>query len=224
MTMEDRRIILYNFASRSRPDRCRRAIQTIMRLSTQRRYKILLKVDDDDEKKHRYPILQAAHGRTIFGKSQSKVHAINRDIPETGWDIIVNMSDDILFTKQGFDDVIRNHTGPDDFVLFPEPYAARDFNRPKNGLISVVSIMGKEYYRRDGYIYHPSYLRTHCDNEATEVAKIRGRFKQVDIQLFFHEHPAAGYKVGDRLYALEKKTWDFDEAKYFERKENNFHE
>jgi hypothetical protein len=224
----DNRIILFNFASRSRPERLVKAIRNIENLADDQRFSFIIKLDKDDKslqdilmpnpaERYRFMGYPAA-----YGLSTSKIHAINRDIPTTGWDILVNMSDDIVWTKQGFDDIIRTHCGPDDFVLFPEPYADSQVVKGKNERISVVSIMGRKYYERDGYVYHPSYKRTHCDNEATEVARIRGRLKEVEIPIFYHEHPSAGYPVKDEQYMLERQTWAEDSLNYKTRKEAGF--
>lgn len=218
--------ILFNFATRSRPKRFEKAMQNILAHVKSDRFSICVKYDRDDMAMRQWSMFNREYKNTLYyvGDSISKVHAINRDIPTTGWDILVNMSDDIVWTMSGFDNIIREHCGADDFVLFPEPYASKQMNAGRNGLISVVSIMGYEYYKRDGYVYHPSYKRTHCDNEATEVAKLRGRFKQVNQTLFYHEHPAAGYKVRDEQYLLERSTWHEDSLNYKNRKEAGFPE
>lgn len=211
------RVILYNFASRSRPRRFQQTMDNIARMSAGSAHIFAVKLDHDDPLLTRYPDYRSA----FIGHSVSKVHAINRDIPTTGWDILVNISDDIRFTARGFDNIIRQHCGPDDFVLFPEPFASRKENTVE-GIISVMSVIGRAYYERDGYVYHPSYKRTHCDDEATNVAKIRGRYKEVMEDIFYHEHPHAGYKVNDPLYRLQRKTWAADAENYRQRRERGF--
>lgn len=221
--MENKRI-LFNFASRSRPERCESTALNIFTNCLSDNYRILFKFDDDDPRISDYKGMFSGivNSIPIYGTSRDKIHAINRDISAEGWDILVNMSDDIVWTVKGFDNLIRQHCGPDDFVLFPEPYAESQVVKGKNEQISVVSIMGIDYYKRDGYVYYPEYKRTHCDNEATEVARLRGRLKVIDTPIFYHEHPAAGYPVNDDQYKLEKQTWAHDSDLYKRRKEAGF--
>jgi hypothetical protein len=215
------RFILFNLASRSRPERCARAIRSI-RDNARGNYLIRLVLDQDDAKLYQYLTNKDIVASSVIGYSNDKIDAINRGPVGMKFDILVNTSDDIIFTAPGFDDIIRQHCGPDDFCLFPEPFADNQARLHRNERISIVSIMGADYYKRDGYIYHPSYKRTHCDNEATEVARRRGRLKEVEIPIFYHEHPAAGFPVSDDQYKLERETWAADSANYRARKEAGF--
>lgn len=213
--------ILYNLASRSRPDRLRDTISRIKSLAKDHNHTILVKLDVDDPNNYD-DLYHKPNIEIALGKSVSKVHAINRSIHLDGWDILVNVSDDTKFTAQGFDNIIRQHCGEDDFVLFPEPFADGQVVKGKNERISVMSIMGNKYYNRFGYVYHPDYASLFCDNEATQVARILGRLKEVEVNIFYHEHPAAGYKVNDGQYRHTESFWESDKQLYFKRKENNF--
>jgi hypothetical protein len=214
--VSNERIILFNFASRQRPQRFVKALQNIADMC-EGQYEMLIKLDSDDPYLSKYPEVVCN-----LGRSKSKVHAINRGIPKHGWDILINMSDDIVWTVKGFDNIIREHCGNDDFLFIPEPYADSQYVKGKNERIPVVSIMGNQYYNRDGYVYHPSYQRTHCDNEAVIVAEKRGRLRVLEQTLFYHEHPSAGYPVGDKLYGKERITWDQDKRNFEQRKLNGF--
>jgi len=65
-----------------------------------------------------------------------------------------------------------------------------------------MSIIGRKYYKGDGYIYNPEYQSLWCDVEATEVAHMRGKYKYMgdDIILFAHHHPAWGFCLHDEQY------------------------
>jgi hypothetical protein len=217
----ENKTILFNLASRSRPQRYYKVIRNIEKLANGS-YLIIAKIDQDDPKRAEYLALSGGH-TVVISKSQSKVHAINRDIPSDGWDILVNVSDDTLFTVKGFDNVIREYCGADDFCLFPEPFADSQTKKQRKDRLCVMSIIGRDYYKRDGYVYHPSYQRTHCDNEATEVARLRGRYKEVDLPIFVHHHPAAGYRqFRDAQYQLENITWDQDLRNLNKRRAEGF--
>lgn len=213
--------ILYNLASRNRPVRLYKVIDTIHKLSTDDNYTIVIKVDNDDPQASLYTL---DHPRVIWkwGASESKIHAINRDIPGGNWDILVNVSDDTVFTKYGFDAIIRSHCGPDDFLLFPEPFVKTQVTRGWNDYIAVMSVIGRKYYERDGYVYNPAYKSLWCDNEATEVARMRGRCKNIDHDIFYHAHPAAGYPTMDAQYKHTDSFYYEDKATYERRKGEGF--
>jgi hypothetical protein len=213
--------ILYNLASRNRPIRLYKVIDTITKLSADDNYTILVKVDNDDPNASLYTL---DHPRVVWawGTSESKVHAINRDIPTTPWDILVNVSDDTIFMHREFDTIIRHYCGPDDFLLFPEKFMETQIKRGWNERIAIMSIIGREYYDRDGYVYHPAYKSLWCDNEATDVARIRGRCKDVDVPIFYHAHPAAGYPTMDAQYKLTDSFYYTDKAVYEARKGEGF--
>lgn len=205
--------ILYNFATRSRPEKFFKAMENIYGLSESKDFFILAKLDDNDssnyERAKEFP-----YCIVVSGYSKSKIHAINRGIITKGWDILVNMSDDMLFLKKGFDNIIREHCGPDDFVHFPDGHV--------NERLCTMSIMGKDYYDRFGYVYHPDYSSLWCDNEAQEVAKKLGRYKYVPQQIFEHQHPAHGRAQTDKQYKYTESFYWKDKEVYDRRKKMNF--
>lgn len=214
--------ILYNFASRSRPERFFAALDNIREFSISGDYIVLAKLDDDDPSDYS-ALSDYDKVIRVGGFSESKVHAINRGIIPNGWDILVNMSDDMRFTLKGFDEIIRQHCGPDDFVHFPDMDADRQLNSPnKSAAISTMSIMGVDYYRRFGYVYHKDYQSLWCDNEATKVAKLIGRHKYVPITIFEHMHCVWGkaprdlqYQKTEKLFYVDKNVFNKRQAKGF---------
>lgn len=212
--------ILFNFASRSRPEKFKRVCRQIISLCVNHNYEILAKVDIDDEflnQYTKYPFV-----KYVIDMSESKIHAINRDIPSKGWDILVDVSDDFVFIKKGFDNIIRHHCGPDDCVHFPEPFAAKSAKMSFNDNIIIMACMGKDYYKRFGYIYNPVYKSLFCDNELTAVAKITGRYKFINNQIFYHAHPAAGFGKADAQTKFTESFWTEDKNTYEHRKANGF--
>jgi hypothetical protein len=202
--------ILFNFASRSRPDKFNRLVASIYDICTQP-FTILAKVDDDDPTLDRYDLSRVTRAP---GLSTSKIHAINRDIPATGWDIIIDISDDFVFTHPQFDLIIRKHCGPNDCVHFPEKHV--------QDRIIIMAVMGNEYYNRFGYIYNPVYQSLFCDDELTAVAKLNGSYKYVDVPLFYHAHPSFGYGKPDRQTMMTEAFWKQDQRTFNKRKEGGF--
>lgn len=217
--------ILYNFASRSRPDKFMSAIENINSLSRHSDYTILCKIDLDDVE----TLAGIAHRELpnvlfAFGTSLSKVHAINRHIAKVPeWDILVNMSDDMVFLKEGFDlDIIEGFISDDDTfdknlcLHFPDGYA--------NDRLIIMSILGRDYYDRFGYVYHPEYKSLWCDNEQTAVAKSLGVYKFIDKQIFSHEHPAKNPLIQmDEQYRHTESFHTEDFVTFQKRQANNFY-
>ncbi len=228
--MEDKKILL-NFASRSRPERLVSTITNILLNVESPNFIINLKLDLNDQSVRNNwiaKVLDLCDNIEIkWGFSKCKTDAINRNIPLTGWDIIVDVADDItpilndknivndmVFTKKGFDNIIRENVGKDDFVLFTEPYAKSQAKKGKNELISVMQVMGIDYYLRDKHLYNPAFKSLFCDNFSTNLAKLRGRYKLVDIEFYYHAHKAAGYGKGDELLRYTESFWQEDKQTY----------
>lgn len=210
--------ILFNFASRSRPDKFNRLVASIYDICTQP-FTILAKVDDDDPTRSQYDLSRVTHAP---GLSMSKVHAINRSIPPTGWDIIVDISDDFVLTRPGFDMLIREHCGPNDVVHFPEKYAESEVVKGKNESIIIMAIMGNQYYNKFGYIFQPAYSSLFCDNELTRVAQREGAYKRIEEVIFYHAHPAAGYGKQDRQTMITEAFHKQDQRTFKKRLAGGF--
>ena len=179
--------ILYKLATRSRREKAIRAIENIIKFNLKGEFAILLSIDTDDEsmKDFQYDSEAVIIKR---GLSKNKIDAINRDMDiienEYNWDILVNFSDDMEITSMEFSDVLRSvfDTNLDFFLHLPDGH--------QNDRIPTMSIMGKTYYKRFDFIYHPSYQSVWCDNEAMEVAKMLDKWIYLPQHLFTHNHPA----------------------------------
>ena len=209
-------MIIYNFASRSRPDKFFKAIENINTLS-KTDHIIAAKLDIDDKSMHyTHQSFQLPNLKTYWGISKNKIDAINRDIP-AGWDILVNMSDDMVFTNEGFDlDIIEAfHGNYDQFIHFPDGYT--------DDRLCSMSIIGKDYYDRFGYVYHPDYVSLFCDNEAQDVAKELGKYKFINKNIFKHKHPAWCPEIkADAQLIHTQKFYRQDERTYKKRKSCGF--
>lgn len=217
--------ILLNFASRSRPSKFESVIENLMKMITSDKYLIVAKIDTDDPYFMNYMAIIADLPYNIIakpGRSTGKLSAVNRDIPKEGWDIIVDVSDDFVFTKKGFDQIIRDNCGPDDYLHFPEPFVMKQVQRRRNESISVMYCAGKAYFDRTGYVYNPEYRSLFADNEGTAVAKLLGRHKFIDEEIFYHHHPSAGHGKADDQLKYTESFWDIDKLTYNKRKAVNF--
>jgi len=218
--MEANMDIYYNFATRNRPQKMAEAIDTITSLSENNNYSIGLTIDDDDSttlNSHQLSdALQSEKIKVNPGRSSSKVHAINRGMADWSGDIVVNMSDDMRFIKQGFDRVIvRAFQGDtDQFLHFPDGHV--------NQALPTMSIMGRSYYERFNYIYHPDYQSLWCDNEAMDWAQQLGRYQYIDLQIFSHDHPAWTGEPADPLLLHTESFFEADQQTYRRRSQSGF--
>jgi hypothetical protein len=221
--------ILIKYPSRSRPERFFEGLDSITKLVMDKsNYRVICTLDwDDDTMRHQDIATKIAdHPNVIcmYGDSVSKIDAINRDLAEIEleyeWDILLCMSDDMRFIAYGWDQLIREgfqHNCPDldGFLHYPDSTA--------RNMLCTMSIMGRKYFERFGYIYHPSYQSLWCDNEAMEVAQMLGKYWYMGIQLFDHLHPAYQLAAWDEQYLRQQGLWGVDEANYIERKRHNFY-
>ena len=212
--------IYYNFATRSRPAKMMKTINTIRTFSTNQDYTIGITIDDDDSdtlSSREFKELQNQPNIYFnFGKSNSKVHAINRGMADWKGDIIVNVSDDMIFLVPGYDiKIINAFAGDLDlFLHFPDGRV--------NELLPSMSIMGRTYYDRFGFIYHPQYFSLWCDNEAMDVAKKLGKYKYIPERIFDHYHPAWTGEVIDAQLRHTQGYFHIDQQTYIKRSAAGF--
>ncbi len=109
-------VILYKLTSRSRPAKMYKAYKSVVDNAVLN-WVMILSVDTDDSitlNSDEFKQIQWDKRVSIHvGTSKNKVDAINRDVPESGWDILVNLSDDQIITVKSFDTIIAEHCGND---------------------------------------------------------------------------------------------------------------
>jgi hypothetical protein len=219
--------ILIKYATRSRPQWFRKAIANIYdTISDHENFIIMVTCDSDDITMQNPDMIKFMndhdHLTYLFGSTESKVHAINRDMPimnDIDWNILVVMSDDMHFTQFGWDNIIRqrykdNFPEGDAFLHFDDGYV--------KDALATMSIIDRKYYERDNYIYHPIYKSFSCDAEAFFVAKARGRHKYFPEIIASHQHPANMPMPNDELYSKNSLHTPHDTSAYWDRLHNNF--
>jgi len=213
-------MLLYKFATRSRPDKFKAAIDNIAKLSTQP-YHVRISADADDVTMFNFAMMRWIGERPElsirYGTKVSKIEAVNRDmdiLPD--WDIVVGMSDDMEFTVKGFDEQIVTAFGGDydQLIHFPDGYV--------NEKLVTLPIMGRAYYERFGYIYHPDYKSLWSDNEQMLVAQALGKYKYVNASIYRHAHPAWTGAAVDPLLKETQAFYREDEITFNRRKMRGF--
>lgn len=159
--------------------------------------------------------------KVVYGNSDSKIHAINRDIElADDWDIVLLASDDMTPKIKGYDNVIRNKMKE----FYPDTDGILWFNDGHQGnKLNTLSILGKKYYDRFGYIYQPEYKSVWCDNEFMMVGNLLGKQTYFDEVIIEHEHPDWGYGGRDVIHQINTKNESHDRTLFMKRKENNFY-
>lgn len=225
--------ILFKFASRSRNHKFFQGIDNIINnLADRDNFMILASLDVDDEimnnpntiKKITEYVQKYPNQIVVkFGTSKNKIDAINRDVNEIkekfNFDILVNFSDDMEFIQHSFDNVIRNKF----FVHFSDLDGNVHFNDGfTNDTLSTMSIIGRKYYDRFNYIYHPSYISLWCDNEYTQLAKKNNKLLYFEDRIFRHNHPSNVGGFIDEQYIKTESFSEIDRQNYEQRLNNNF--
>ncbi len=217
--------ILYKLISRSRPERFFKTLENLHQMIADKdNFHIVCTLDSDDPTMNndevRAKIDSYSNTTAIWGISRSKIDAFNRDMLDiTGWDIVVAVSDDMIFTVYGFDQIIRegfrcNAPELDALLHYPDQDAQH--------IIPVLYIAGRKYFNRDLFIYNPIYESLFCDNESKEVAELRRKYFYMGIRIVHHLNPAYGHLPRDEQFDRQQNLWGRDEKVYNIRKENNF--
>jgi hypothetical protein len=225
--------ILFKYASRSRNYKFFSGLENIINnLADINNFCILVSLDIDDttmnnsETINRLTEYVKKYPQRIivkYGYSKNKIDAINRDVNEIkekfDFDILVNFSDDMEFIQHSFDNIIRDKF----YVHYQDTDGNIYFNDGFVGdRISTMSIIGRKYYDRFNYIYHPSYVSLWCDNEYTDVAKIHNKIMYFHENIYRHNHPAnVGGFIDDQLVKTESFA-ELDRKNYEQRLINNF--
>lgn len=218
--------ILIKYATRNRPQWFRRAILNIHQTIQSTDFQILVSADRDDISMTNPNMVDFInhHERVkiVYGDSTNKIEAINRDMDKADpWDLLINMSDDMVFCTPGWDNVIKQRM----LDRFPEGDCFLHFNDGYAGdALPTMSIMDRIYYKRDHYIYHPTYKSFSCDAEAMYVAMMRGMHAYFPDLLFKHQHPGNTPMANDETYRVNSLHTPHDTQNYFERLRRYFDE
>lgn len=216
--------LLIKFATRKRPAQFLKAMDNIISTISGNDFLIIVSIDSDD-----IEMIRIANERTFINtqfyindNNGGKIGAINANIPLTGWDWLLNTSDDMQFIVKGWNEIMISEikkvwpNSLDFFANFND-----GFQGPK---LATMSIMGREYYERFFYIYAPCYRSLSCDAEAMYVSQVLKRYHYFPNELYKHAHPANVKAVkSDEVYAQNEKFAKQDADVYFKRLNKDFY-
>ena len=217
--------LLIKFPSRSRPARFMEVFGLYKSmLSGKHDVKFLLSFDTDDISMNNAGIRnwlknQGESVQAYWGNSKTKIQAINADLEHAkDYDILLLASDDMIPQTQNYDDIIVQ----DMEKYYPDGDGVLHYNDDKQKeRLNTLSIMGKKYFDRFGYIYNPEYLSVYCDNEFTDVSRLLEKTTYIDRVIIRHFWIEIGV---DALYQRNenRELYAHDQKVYETRKANNF--
>lgn len=219
--------ILYKLPSRERPEKFFSVLDNLYSLSRHDNFKIISSHDLDDYSMNNEQVKERMKEYKnlipCFGNSKTKIQAINSDMDVLSqWDILVVVSDDMLFTAEGFDleivDSFKKYSPNLDYgIHWPDTYGKHE--------LCVMSVMGRNLYDYFGYIYFGGYLSNYADNEYTSAIRILNKYWFRPVKIFDHIHPAYDISLPkDPLYMrnMNLNTQATDNMLYIQRRDNNF--
>jgi len=181
--------ILVKFPCRSRPDKFKNTFSRYIDLAKDlENLNFVFTFDEDDASMNSEDIRNflSPYSRISeinYGKSQNKIEAINADLDNKVFDILLLASDDLVPQVKDYDEIIINHM----IENFPDTDGSLQYYSAMwADTLDIMCILGYKYYKRFNYIYHPAYKGLFCDNEFTEVKKMLNKNKFYPIHLFDH--------------------------------------
>lgn len=211
--------ILIKFPSRGRPEKFKSVIESYINLSSKKyTLNFICTFDNDDTLMNcddiRLFLNNISNVQYFYRDSLNKIDAINANMENRVFDILILAADDLYPCVANYDEIIVN----DMKKYHPDNDGILHYMNPNwEERLDIGCIMTYKYYKRFNFIYHPSYKSIFCDNEYMETAKILGKHIYIPDQIFNHH-----YVVSD---PTANKNWQFnqeDESNYNYIKQNNF--
>jgi hypothetical protein len=175
--------ILIKYPTRGRADLfVKRIADWKLKAKDMSRLKFIVTCDKDDRSMNNEWIQSFCKTMNIeinYHDSNTKISACNKDIPESGWDYLVLLSDDMECRCEGWDNVIEE-------IFTQSGKGVIWFDDGLNHSIDTFCVVTLEYYNKFKYLYYPEYISVFCDNEFTEVAMLLGELVQGNPSIVKH--------------------------------------
>jgi len=215
--------LLIKFPTRVRARKFLKVLSTYVKLLDDKTTPIIVSCDSDDtsmkEEFVTQVISQYDNVEVQFNDNKSKIGAINHNMNNLEFDIVLLASDDMIPRIKGFDTIIKEKMSSH----YPDTDGVLWFNDGYKGeTLNTLCILGKKYYDRFGYIYNPEYTSVWCDNEFMDVSKSLNKVTYFDTVIIRHEHPDFGFGSNDSIHMNNIKNESTDRLTYERRKKINF--
>lgn len=212
---------LYKYPTRGRPEWFRQTLAAYYsHMSGQHDFRFIVTMDDNDASMNNTPMRQWLESqqrlRFHFGPHANKIQACNSGMDED-FDIVILVSDDMQPIVHGFDDIIAQ----DMQRQFPGLDGVLHYNDGRCGdACMTLQILGREFYKKVGFIYWPLYQGNWCDNETTDLAKQCGKYWYSDRTIIRHDWQRQC--AGDVTYQRGQADFQTDNDAYQWRKSIKF--
>ena len=198
--------LLVKFPTRSRQKRFFETLSEYMRLASGKLHiEWMISMDSDDPSMNNEEVRETfdkmiAFGTDLkyfYGNSTTKIQAINADMEKANphWEVLFLAQDDMIPIAQDWDEkmvnLVKAHWPDLDGAVWPpDGYG-------NSQTVATVILMGRNWYERFNYIYHPEYISVYCDNEFTDVALSYNKIVRVEDKIV--EHKWIGVNGRDEL-------------------------
>lgn len=205
---------LFKFPSKGRPERFFISLDSIVdNIVDKDYYHVACTLDEDDLTMNNPEIIERINSypntSIQWGASTSKINAVNRSMPDIPFDIIINMSDDMVFNLYGFD----VHIGVDMLTHFPNFDGLLHYpDQDAKEFLATMYIAGVNFYMKFGFIYDPNFRSVWCDNLIQTVAIYLEKYKYCGYQINLHLNPAYGHLPKDEMFERQQSEWNYDQA------------
>ena len=213
--------ILIKFPSRGRPERFKSSFEKYLNfLSGNYGFYFVFSFDENDLTMNNNDMISYLEkynhiSEYHFGKNTNKVEAINANMENKTFDILILASDDMIPVVKNYDEVIVSNFQKSgfDYDCMLHFHNIKFCNE-----LDINCVMGYDYYKRFNYIYHPSYKSIFADNEYTEVSKILGKNVFIHgVEPFYHDW-RGGDETEIKNFKYNREDWEVWEN----RKKNNY--
>jgi hypothetical protein len=215
--------LLIKFPTRSRPEKFFKVLDLYYQNQQDPNNEFIISCDTDDTSMNKESIITKLKTypnlKYFFENNKSKVEAINNNLTNTDFDILLLASDDMVPVKFGYDTIIKEKM----LQNFPDTDGVLWFNDGFQGSnLNTLCIVGKKYFNRFNYIYHPSYNSLYCDTEFTLVSKNLNKAKYFDDIIIQHQQYSIVHEKPDDLYLKNDSLEPRDKAVFNIRLNENF--
>ena len=153
-----------------------------LKCSSKTNMRIVVTADLDDKTMNNEWIqsfCKAMDAEINYHDKNTKISAVNADIPAEGWDYLILVSDDMICIQNNWNETVEK-------VFEDTKKGVIWFDDGLNHHLDTFCVMTREYYNRFGYIYNPEYVSVYCDNEFTEVAIILDELVKAEPSIVKH--------------------------------------
>jgi len=181
--------LLIKFPTRGRPRQFFNVLTLYYQYMQGKNFEFVISCDTDDETMNNDVVKEHFKGfpnlTVNYSDNKTKVEAINANMEDRDFDILLLASDDMVPEMYGYDRIIKQamlscYSDYDGVLWFFDGWR-KDLN--------TLCILGKKYYDRFGFIYNPAYKTWFCDNEFTKVATLLGKQTYSEHVIIRHCHP-----------------------------------